>query len=145
MREMFVEEYRNKNKSKSKAMNVVITKVEYPYVSFTSNHGEGIAYASDQQFELGWTHSVEFDILSDLNTNENTKIGTIKKAGFYYEDNSTIIVALVESVDEDDSLCLRIATDCIIEAYRNDNSIDKGDRLEIRIPKDKFKMTSIGC
>ena len=142
---MFSEEYSDNNKNKSKAMNVVITKVEYPYISFTCNHGDGIAYTSAQQFELGRTHSVEFDILSDLNTNENTKIGTIREAGFYSEDDSTLIVALVESVDEDDSLCLRIATDCIIEAYRNDDSIDTGDMLEIRMPKDKCKMTSIGC
>lgn len=125
-------------------MNIVITKVEYPYVSFTSNHGEGIAYTSGQQFEPGRTHSVEFDILSDLNTNENVKIGTIKQAGFYCEDNHTLIVALVESVDEDDSVCLRIAIDCIIEAYRNDDTIKAGDRVEIRLPKDEFKMTSIG-
>lgn len=125
-------------------MNVVITKVEYPYVSFTSNHGQGIAYASGQQFELGGTYSIEFDILLDLNTNENTKIGTIKKPGFCCQDSSTLIVALVESVNEDDSLCLRIATDCIIEVYRDDNSIDTGDRLEISIPKDKLRITYIG-
>jgi hypothetical protein len=139
---MFLEEY--KNKYKNKEMNVVITNVEYPYVSFISNHGEGIAYTSSLQLESGSTHSVEFDILSDLNTNENTKIGTNKKAGFYSEDNSTLIVALVESIDEYDCLCLRIATDCIIEANKNDNTISTGDRLEIRLPKDKFKMTSIG-
>ncbi|SFW81806.1 hypothetical protein [Chitinophaga sancti] len=127
-------------------MNLVITKIEYPYVSFTSNNGEGLAYTSDQQLDIDRTYSVEFDILSNLNTNDNTKIGTNKPAGFYDEDGNTLIVALVESIDEyGDSLCLRIAIDCIIEAYRSGDSIDVGDRLEIRMPKDKFKVTIIGC
>lgn len=125
-------------------MNVVITKVEYPYVSFISSYGEGIAYTSSQQFEPGGIHSVEFDILADLGSKENTKIGTNRKAGFYFDGSGTLIVALVESIDEDDSMCLRIATDCIIEAYRNDDSIKPGDRLEIRLLKGQFKMTSIG-
>jgi hypothetical protein len=137
---MFFEEYKNKNKT----MNVVITNVDYPYVSFTSDHGEGIAYTLSQKLEPGRTHSVEFDILFDLDVSENTEIGTFKKAGFHLEDAHTLIVALVESVDESESVCLRISTDCIIEAYKNDNSIRTGDMLEIRVPKDKFKMTSIG-
>ncbi|MBV8255089.1 MAG: hypothetical protein JO154_20980 [Chitinophaga sp.] len=125
-------------------MNVVITKVEYPYVSFISNHGEGIAYTTGQKFELGVTHGVEFDLLSELNIDENTKVVTNQKAGFYCEDDRTLIVALVESIEEDGAMWLRIAIDCIIEAYGVDDTIKTGDRLEIRMPKDKFKMTSIG-
>ena len=126
-------------------MNVLITRVENRYVSFTGNHGKGkgIGHIS-QQFEEGSFYGVEFDFLPYLNSNENTKIGTIKDAGFYCEDESTLIVALVENVDEDDEVCLRIAPDCMIMAYRNDNVIQEGNRVEVRVSKDEFIITWIG-
>ncbi|WP_212002838.1 hypothetical protein [Chitinophaga sp. HK235] len=105
---------------------------------------EKVAYATGQKFEQGVTHGVEFDLLLELDTSENTKVGTNLKAGFYCEDDRTVIVALVESIEEDDAMWLRIVTDCIIEAYGVDDTIKTGDRLEIRMPKDKFKMTCIG-
>lgn len=125
-------------------MNIVITEVESPYVSFTSDHGKGIGYTSNQQFELDSIHTVEFDFLSELNANENTRIGTTKELGFYCEGDRILIVALVEDVDEDDDVCLRIAPDCMIMAYRNDDVIQAGDRVEIRMSKAEFKITSIG-
>jgi len=114
-------------------------------VSFTSNYGkgQGIGHIA-QQFEDGRQYSVEFDFSPYLNANENTKIGTTREAGFYCEGDDTLIVALVENVDEDDEVCLRIAPDCIIIAYRNDELIQEGDRVEIRMSKDEFIITWIG-
>ncbi|SHN07733.1 hypothetical protein [Chitinophaga sp. CF418] len=128
-----------------KTLNLIITKVENSYLSFTSNHGEGqgIRHIS-QQFEEGRCYGVEFDFLPYLNANENTKIGTTKEAGFYCEGDGNLIVALVEHIDEDDEVCLRIAPDCMIMAYRNDDVIQTGDRVEIRMSKDEFIVTLIG-
>ena len=79
-----------------------------------------------------------------LNANENTKIGTTKKAGFYCEDDASLIVASVENVDEDDEVCLRIAPDCMIITYRNDDVIKTGDMVEVSMSRDQFIITSIG-
>ncbi len=125
-------------------MNVVITKVDYPYVSFSSDYGDGIVFTTGRKFELGTTHGVEFDLLSDLNAGENTTVGTNRKEGFYIEDDCMIIVAVVENIFEDDAMWLRIAMDCHIETYQVGNTIKIGDKLEVRMPSDKFMMTSIG-
>jgi len=126
-------------------LNIVVTKVDNPYVSFNSNHGKGICIGCvSQQFDAGRVYSVEFNFSPFLNTNENTTIGTTKEPGFYCEENNTLIVAMVEHVDEDDDVCLRIAPDCMIMAYRNDEVIRTGDRVEIRMSKDEFIITWIG-
>jgi len=125
-------------------MIIVITKVENPYLSFNSKHGVGAGYISDQQFELGKEYGVEFNFLPFLDTRANTRIGTIREAGFYHEDDFTLIVASVEHIDEDDDVCLRIAPDCMIMAYKNDDAIQVGDNVEVKLFKDELIITSIG-
>jgi len=126
-------------------MNITVTKVESPYVSFTSNHGDGKGNGRiSQYFQEDRSYGVEFDFLPYLNANENTKIGTTKEKGFYIEDDFTLVVAFVENIDEDEQVCLRIAPDCMIMAYRNDDTIREGDEVEVRLSKDELIITSIG-
>ncbi|RAJ75623.1 hypothetical protein CLV59_109237 [Chitinophaga dinghuensis] len=125
-------------------MNVVINKVDYPFVTFKSDYGEGIASTTQRHFDQGAVHGVELDLIIDLIINVNTRIGTDRVPGFSFEEDHTVIVAIVESIAEDDSICLRISIDCIIEAYAIDKQIKTGDMLEIEVPKEKFLITSFG-
>ncbi|NML37510.1 hypothetical protein HHL17_09940 [Chitinophaga sp. G-6-1-13] len=125
-------------------MNITITEVKDKYLLFDSPRGQGIGFFANQRLEPGSNHGVEFDFMEDLHTNVNTRIGTTRMFGFYQEDDFVIVVGNVESVDEDDVICLRIDMSCIILAYKSDVLIREGDTLEIRLHKDQFKVTSIG-
>ena len=109
---------------------------------FISHRGQGIGFIDKQHFESGNTYWVEFDFMEELNTRENTTIGSAKEPGFYQDGDFTIVVGSVESIDEYDEMCLRVDTSCIILTYKTDDLFKKDDTLEIRIHKDQFRIMS---
>ncbi|MBC9914085.1 hypothetical protein [Chitinophaga varians] len=123
-------------------MKIIVTEAGEKYIVFTSHRGQGTGFICEQLFEPGNTYWVEFDFMEELNTRKNTAIGSNKGPGFYRDGDFTIVVGSVESISEDDEICLRVDASCIILVYKNDDLIKEGDLLEIRVRKDQFGIMS---
>lgn len=125
-------------------MRIRVLKVEGAEVKFSTSIGAAIATCEEKNLKEGSDFDVEFDILPDLVLGINAKKSAEQHLYFKTDGIHIFINALVESTYEDDEVCLRLADECIIMAYKKDNSINDGDTLMITLALAEFLVTRVG-
>lgn len=125
-------------------MTVNILDVQGDEVKFSCSFGEGVGICEERNLIVGMTYGIEIDILEDLKIGLNTEISNDKTCFLLYDGSLNLINVIVESLDEDDSICLRLAQDCIIVCYYVGGGILVGDTLLIKLKAQEFRITSIG-
>ena len=125
-------------------MKIRVKEVENQYVEFFCTVGAGIAKCSQQNLVNWMICDVEIDINVTLKLGTNAEKNLDDNLYIKNKGNVNWINGLVESIDEDDTICLRLANDCIIMVEYEDCEICEGDILLIKIPKEDLEITLIG-
>ena len=125
-------------------MKIRVKEVENQYVEFFCTVGAGIAKCSQQNLVNGMICDVEIDINVTLKLGTNAEKNLDNNLYIQNEENINLINGLVENIDDDDIICLRLANDCIIMIEYEECEIFEGDILLIKIRKEDLEVTLIG-
>jgi len=125
-------------------MKIKVVEVENQYVYFSCSVGSGIAKCFKENFIKGMVCGIELDINVALKIGYNTEKNVDRSLYLKNDGHKNWINGLVESIDNDDTICLRLAEDCIVMADYEECEVRQGDILLIAISKDDFQVTLIG-
>lgn len=125
-------------------MKVEILDVKGDEVRFSCSIGDGAGICKERNLVVGMSCDVEIDIFEILETRVNTEIGKDKLLFWHYNGGVNMINAKVESIDIDDSICLRLAKDFIVMVDYVARGISVGDVLLIKVKLSEVAITLTG-
>ena len=110
----------------------------------STGNGKGIWF-SDLDPIIESNYSVEFDFDDGLKLGREVNIINTSSFSISSSNEITNIIALVDSIDTDDMLFLKLSADSVTMLELNDiGNIAISDFLEIKIPANCLKITPIG-
>jgi hypothetical protein len=125
-------------------MKIKAVEVENQYVEFCCSFGSGVAKCSEENLSSGMIYDVEMDINITLKIGYNTDKNIESNLYLRNDGKTNWLNGLVESIDDDDTICLRLANDCIVMAEYEECEVHQGDVLLITISKEDLEITLIG-
>ena len=129
-------------------MQVVINKVDDPWVEFSCHLGKGIGlgigYNKFTDFEVNEELDIELDIEPLLDLGTNTSYSDDLYPFIDFDDDHLYINAIAESVDELNYVVLRLSEDCVIMTEASSNEIVAGDYLHIKLERSELLINIVG-
>lgn len=132
-------------------MRITITDVLQPpvggtWITYSSDCGAGTAHwvSNGHSPVRGRSYHVEFDIDAPLEASMVAQANDPARHGFSRLADDTLIIGVLESVDEDAVGCLRISSDCIIMVESRLDASLIGKPLSIRLNTDQLRATPVG-
>ncbi len=125
-------------------MKIEVIEIIDEYVLFTCAVGSGIGKCVEKNLIKGHICDVEIDLNAVLRLGKNAWRSSGDSLYIKNDGDTNLINGLVESIDNDDIICLRLASDCIIILEYEDCEISAGDGLLINIEKAEVEITLTG-
>ena len=124
-------------------MKIQIVKIiKLNIVEFSTKYGSGIGLCENVEgLEETKVYSAEIDIHSRINLNHNAAIVSDRRYFIKHHQDENEIQGLVEQIDEDGLIYLRVGDDCIIMIENDSNQISKGEYLLIKVKLTDLEIT----
>jgi len=125
-------------------MKIKITNIRNEhYVEFSSAVGSGIGVCKNTHVMMKgvYDYDSEFDINIPINLKRNALLVSDRRCFIRLLEDKNEIQGLVDQIDEDGMIYLRLAIDCLIMVESENDEIKKGDYLLLTVNIDDFKIT----
>lgn len=124
-------------------MKMKIDKIiKQPILEFSTSIGSGIGcwHNNNLPNEGEWV-SVELDINEILKIGFNANLSTDKVCFIRHSEDENEIQGIVDGIDEDGLIYLRLTPDCLIMVESSEDQIKEGDYILLRINAKNFVIT----
>lgn len=93
---------------------------------------------------VGQSYHVELDVDQELEKDRNVSVSAKGSHALSYREEIVTIQGMVEQVDYDGLVCLRLSQDCLIMLEAAQGAFQPGEWLTLQVGSDTFSMTSFG-
>jgi len=116
------------------------------FVKFRSKIGEGAAMWTDMDIVplIGKSYSVEFSILPVIHLGGNAELSEVMRMSVQVDGLTCSLIGVIEQVDDDGMLFVRLATDCLIMAESAQGVFQVGQTIAIHIHCSELQISPIG-
>jgi hypothetical protein len=125
-------------------MKIQIAAIADGYIAFNSPLGNGVGRCQETGIEVGGSYGVEFDFDVVLSLAEHFISKGHPDPSISWNGQHNIICGRVESIDQDEDVCLRLSPDCIIVFSQQVGMLEVGDIVTSRIPRELFRVSVVG-
>lgn len=115
-------------------------------IKFRSGIGEGAAVWTDPDIEplIGNTYSVEFSILQVICLGVNSELLKVSSMSIQLQGLKCSLIGVIEQVDDDGMLFVRLATDCLFMAESANGGFQVGNTIAIHLHCSELEVFPIG-
>lgn len=125
-------------------MKIKIVKIiSANIVEFSTNVGIGIGTWNNNEIKEGAQYTVELDIEQKLEIGNNVKIVSEKGCFIRYSEHENEIQGVIDGVDEDGMIYLRLSIDCLIMIESPKEHFKEGDYLLLTVNVNNLRITEV--